>query len=208
MPNAAAAASLTNDAARAPSRLHGHCLGASSTTHATAGAAERHAHGPRDTGLPARPALQEGPGRGGPPVRRRRRRHAAAAAGDFEARCGLPAVPQVYLDDERVGGADDTLAALADGWLLERDIPRVEPKRVEKTEEAVIFIEAPAGGPLNAPVEDAVEAIEGDVAARGSSGRRSSSSAWRVTLGGMRPLPQDVAPVPELCGHRAPAAGH
>ena len=91
----------------------------------------------------------------------------AAARAALEARCGLPTVPQVYLDDERVGGADDTLKALADGWLLERDIPHVEPKRVEKTEEAVIFIEAPPGGPLNAPVEGrAVEAIEGDVAAR------------------------------------------
>ena len=91
----------------------------------------------------------------------------AAARAALEARCGLPTVPQVYLDDERVGGADDTLKALADGWLLERDIARVEPKRVEKTEEAVIFIEAPPGGPLNAPVEGrAVEAIEGDVAAR------------------------------------------
>ena len=92
----------------------------------------------------------------------------AAARAALEARCGLPTVPQVYLDEERVGGADDTLAALADGWLLERDIARVEPKQqVEKTEEAVIFIEAPPGGPLNAPVEGrAVEAIEGDVAAR------------------------------------------
>ena len=91
----------------------------------------------------------------------------AAARAALEARCGLPTVPQVYLDDERVGGADDTLEALADGWLLERDIARVEPKRVEKTEEAVIFIDAPPGGPLNAPVEGrAVEAIEGDVAAR------------------------------------------
>jgi glutaredoxin len=53
----------------------------------------------------------------------------AAARAALEARCGLPTVPQVYLDEERVGGADDTLAALADGWLLERDIARVEPKR-------------------------------------------------------------------------------
>ena len=91
----------------------------------------------------------------------------AAARAALEARCGLPTVPQVYLDDERVGGADDTLEALADGWLLERDIARVEPKRVEKTEEAVIFIDAPPGGPLNAPVDGrAEEPLEGDVAAR------------------------------------------
>ena len=91
----------------------------------------------------------------------------AAARAALEARCGLPTVPQVYLDEERVGGADDTLKALADGWLLERDIARVEPKRDEKTEEAVIFIEAPPGGPLNAPVDGrAVEPLEGDVAAR------------------------------------------
>ena len=76
----------------------------------------------------------EGPGRGGPRVRRRRRRQRGRARA-LEARCGLPTVPQVYLDDDRVGGADDTLAALADGWLLERDIAGVELKRVEKTEE-------------------------------------------------------------------------
>ena len=89
----------------------------------------------------------------------------AAARAALEARCGLPTVPQVYLDDERVGGADDTLKALADGWLLERDIPRVEPKQVEKTEEAVIFIEAPPGGPLNGGGR-AAEPFEGDIAAR------------------------------------------
>ncbi len=89
----------------------------------------------------------------------------AAARAALEARCGLPTVPQVYLDDERVGGADDTLKALADGWLLERDVARVEPKRVEKTEEAVVFIEAPPGGPLNGGGR-AVEPLEGDVAAR------------------------------------------
>ena len=71
----------------------------------------------------------------------------AAARAALEARCGLPTVPQVYLDDERVGGADDTLKALADGWLLERDIARVEPKQqVEKTDATVVFIEAPPPG--------------------------------------------------------------
>ena len=93
----------------------------------------------------------------------------AAARAALEARCGLPTVPQVYLDDERVGGADDTLKALADGWLLERDIARVEPKQqVEKTDATVVFIEAPPpGGPLNAPVAGrAAEPLEGDVAAR------------------------------------------
>ena len=92
----------------------------------------------------------------------------AAARAALEARCGLPTVPQVYLDDERVGGADDTLKALADGWLLERDIARVEPKKqVEKADAIAVFIEAPPGGPLNAPVAGrAVEPLEGDVAAR------------------------------------------
>ena len=92
----------------------------------------------------------------------------AAARAALEARCGLPTVPQVYLDDERVGGADDTLKALADGWLLERDIARVEPKKqVEKADAIAVFIEAPPGGPLNAPVDGrAEEPLEGDVAAR------------------------------------------
>jgi glutaredoxin len=90
----------------------------------------------------------------------------AAAREALEARSGLPTVPQVYLDEERVGGADDTLAALADGWLLEQDVERAAPKRVETAETVAVFIDAPPGGPLNAPVDGrAVAPMDGDVAA-------------------------------------------
>ena len=52
----------------------------------------------------------------------------AGARAALEAKSGASSVPQVYLGELRVGGADETIAALADGSLVGLGVARAAPR--------------------------------------------------------------------------------
>ena len=129
----------------------------------------------------------------------------ATARKELEARSGVSSVPQVYLGDERVGGADDTVAALAAG-TFDGVVAAAAPASAAASTTEMVDVAAltARGGPLNALAPGGAAAIAaldggteggvptGDVPARGGPDD-ATLDAFRRAAGFK---PPDATPTP------------
>ena len=91
-----------------------------------------------------------------------------AAREALEAKSGVTSVPQVYFGDLRVGGADDVVAALADGTLAALDVAAAAPAAAPAPPADAVDVAALSepGRPLNVLTAAAAEAWADDGDAR------------------------------------------